>query len=89
MAALEAGGVKVAFNTGFTRNTANVVLEAMGWQDRVSVASDEVAAGRPAPDVVGDLEHRRKVIQGVRLHVTYCPISLCSSDRGKPILLSA
>jgi phosphonatase-like hydrolase len=52
LAALEAGGVKVAFNTGFTRNTANVVLEAMGWQDRVSVASDEVAAGRPAPDLI-------------------------------------
>ena len=44
--------MKVAFNTGFTRNTANVVIEAMGWQDRVSVASDEVAAGRPAPDLI-------------------------------------
>ncbi|MGK0204028.1 MAG: phosphonatase-like hydrolase [Planctomycetota bacterium] len=52
LAALEAGGVKVAFNTGFTRNTANVVLDAMGWQDRVSVASDEVTAGRPAADLI-------------------------------------
>ena len=52
LAALEAGGVKIAFNTGFTRKTANVVLEAMGWQKWVSVASDEVAAGRPAPDLI-------------------------------------
>lgn len=49
---LEAGGVRVAFNTGFTRKTANVVLEAMGWTGRVSVASDEVASGRPAPDMI-------------------------------------
>ncbi|MFT4843804.1 MAG: phosphoglycolate phosphatase-like HAD superfamily hydrolase, partial [Candidatus Azotimanducaceae bacterium] len=35
-----------------TRKTCNVVLDAMGWQDRVSVASDEVAAGRPAPDLI-------------------------------------
>ena len=50
--ALEDGGVQVAFNTGFTRNTANVVLEAMGCRGRVSVASDEVSAGRPAPDLI-------------------------------------
>ncbi|MGK0433464.1 MAG: phosphonatase-like hydrolase [Planctomycetota bacterium] len=52
LAALTTGGVKVAFNTGFTRKTCNAVLDAMGWQDRVSVASDEVAAGRPAPDLI-------------------------------------
>lgn len=52
LAALESGGVQVAFNTGFSRKTANVVLEAMGWQQWPSVASDEVAAGRPAPDLI-------------------------------------
>lgn len=52
LTALTDGGVQVAFNTGFSRKTANVVLEAMGWQQFVSVASDEVAAGRPAPDLI-------------------------------------
>ncbi|MEZ5966693.1 MAG: HAD hydrolase-like protein [Planctomycetota bacterium] len=45
-------GVKVAFNTGFARNTADLVLRAVGWQHLPSVASDEVAHGRPAPDLI-------------------------------------
>ncbi len=52
LAALEAGGVQVAFNTGFSRKTANVVLDAMGWQRWPSVASDEVRTGRPEPDLI-------------------------------------
>ena len=50
--ALEAAKVQIGFNTGFTRKTANVVLAAMGWQRFISVASDEVAHGRPAPDLI-------------------------------------
>jgi phosphonatase-like hydrolase len=49
---LQLGGVQIAFNTGFTRKTADLVLSAMGWSDHISVASDEVAAGRPAPDLI-------------------------------------
>ena len=52
LAALEAGGVQVAFNTGFSRKTADTVLDAMGWQGWPSVASNEVSAGRPAPDLI-------------------------------------
>jgi phosphonatase-like hydrolase len=50
--ALASGGVQVAFNTGFSRRTADVVLRAMALDDAPSVASDEVAAGRPAPDML-------------------------------------
>lgn len=50
--ALDAAGVAVAFNTGFTRRTADVVLSAMSWRRWPSVASDEVEAGRPAPDML-------------------------------------
>jgi len=50
--ALEAGGVQIAFNTGFSRKTMDVVLGAMAWQRWPSVASDEVDAGRPAPDML-------------------------------------
>ncbi|MCK5944367.1 MAG: HAD family hydrolase, partial [Planctomycetes bacterium] len=32
LTALDQAGVQVAFNTGFSRRTADVVLEAMGWQ---------------------------------------------------------
>jgi phosphonatase-like hydrolase len=49
---LEARGVRVAFQTGFARATADLVLRHMGWADRTSVASDEVARGRPAPDLI-------------------------------------
>ena len=52
LAALEAGGVQIAFNTGFSRKTADTVLDAMGWQRWPSVASNEVGAGRPAPDLI-------------------------------------
>lgn len=51
-AALQQAGVKIAFNTGFSRKTADVVLQAMGYDRWPSVASDEVAAGRPAPDML-------------------------------------
>jgi phosphonatase-like hydrolase len=49
---LLAAGLRVAFNTGFSRSTADVVLAAMDWQRHPSVASDEVANGRPAPDLI-------------------------------------
>ena len=52
LATLAAGSVQIAFNTGFTRKTADVVLDAMGWQRWTSIASDEVSAGRPAPDLI-------------------------------------
>jgi len=52
IAALERAGVHVAFSTGFSRATADVVLAAMGWQRFVSVASDEVVNGRPAPELI-------------------------------------
>ena len=50
--ALATAGVQVAFNTGFARSTANLVLGALGLLHLPSVASDEVAAGRPAPDLI-------------------------------------
>lgn len=58
---LDQNGVRIAFNTGFSRATADLVLLAMGWDDLPSVASDEVARGRPAPDLV----HRAMELTGV------------------------
>ena len=50
--ALASAGVKIAFNTGFARATADLVLEAVGFEKWPSVASDEVQSGRPAPDLI-------------------------------------
>jgi len=48
-------GVKVALNTGFDRDTTNLLLRALGWDGGfvdVVVCGDEVAEGRPAPDLI-------------------------------------
>lgn len=49
---LEANGTKVGFTTGFPRSIMDLILGSLGWSDRVSVASDEVEHGRPAPDLI-------------------------------------
>ena len=52
---LRARGVRVALNTGFDRETAQMLLEALGWSsgavDAV-VCGDDVARGRPAPYLI-------------------------------------
>jgi phosphonatase-like hydrolase len=47
-------GIKVALNTGFSRDIAAVLLERLGWQQAVDavVCSDEVPRGRPHPDMI-------------------------------------
>ncbi|MBA4291466.1 phosphonoacetaldehyde hydrolase [bacterium] len=48
-------GVKIALDTGFSRPIADVILDRLGWGERVidfSVTSDEVARGRPFPDMI-------------------------------------
>jgi phosphonatase-like hydrolase len=53
---LRAAGVKVALDTGFTRDIADVVLGRLGWNDGelldITVTSDEVPRGRPHPDMI-------------------------------------
>jgi phosphonatase-like hydrolase len=51
---LRARGIKVALNTGFDRDITAMLLDALGWPtiaDTV-VCGDDVAAGRPAPDLI-------------------------------------
>lgn len=48
-------GVRVALNTGFDRETTNLLLDALQWQQGVVdavVCGDEVALGRPAPYMI-------------------------------------
>jgi phosphonatase-like hydrolase len=49
-------GIGVALTTGFYRQVTEIILRALGWQPGgiidVSVCSDEVARGRPAPYMI-------------------------------------
>jgi phosphonatase-like hydrolase len=52
--ALRRDGVRVGLNTGFDRDTTDLLLDALGWRtiaDAV-VCGDDVAHGRPAPDLI-------------------------------------
>ena len=59
---LKAAGVRVALNTGFSRSTADVIIERLGWHENdlidASVTSDEVARGRPHSDMLLHLMER-------------------------------
>ncbi|MEZ6017648.1 MAG: HAD hydrolase-like protein [Planctomycetota bacterium] len=50
--ALAQRDIEVAFTTGFARATADLILDHLGWSAHISVASDEVDHGRPAPDLL-------------------------------------
>ena len=56
---LRAAGIKVALDTGFTRNIVDVLLERLGWKGGgvldATVTSDEVPRGRPHPDMIQKL----------------------------------
>ena len=57
-------GVKIALNTGFERETAAMLLSALGWSGPVVdavVCGDEVAAGRPAPEMILEAMRRTGV----------------------------
>lgn len=59
-ALLRARGIKVALNTGFSRDIADAIVERLGWADRIDalIASDEVPEGRPAPYMLRQLMQR-------------------------------
>jgi len=56
---LHAAGIKIALNTGFTRDIVDVLLERLGWKGGgvldATVTSDEVPRGRPHPDMIQKL----------------------------------
>lgn len=53
-AALRSAGIKVALDTGFSRDIADAVIERLNWQSKIdaSITSDEVPNGRPHPDMI-------------------------------------
>lgn len=52
---LRSRGIRVALNTGFDRETTNLLLDALHWREGVVdavVCGDEVPLGRPAPYMI-------------------------------------
>ncbi|HLP49454.1 MAG TPA: HAD hydrolase-like protein [Chitinophagales bacterium] len=49
-------GIKVAIDTGFSRDIADTIIKRLGWKENklidFSVTSDEVKQGRPHPDMI-------------------------------------
>ena len=69
-AELRGRGVKVALNTGFSRDIVDVILARLGWTaDAVdaSIASDESLRGRPYPDMILRLMAQLGVIEASRV----------------------
>ncbi len=62
-ARLRGAGVQVALGSGFSRTVLDAVLERVGWARPgatvdATIASDEVARGRPHPDMIDALRTR-------------------------------
>jgi len=59
---LRAAGIRVALDTGFSRPTVRALLARLGWTEGTvidtCVASDEVANGRPYPDMIFEAMRR-------------------------------
>lgn len=64
-AALRRAGIKVALSTGFSRAVADAALARLGWRTPAvidaDIASDEVAHGRPHPDMIRSLMERLRI----------------------------
>lgn len=68
-AELRRAGIKVALNTGFGRAIVDVILHRLQWTDKIDacIASDEVARGRPHPDMIHALMSRLGVKDASRV----------------------
>lgn len=62
-------GVRIGFTTGFSRDTALAVLTPLDWPTNLLVASDEVARGRPQPDLILECMRRAGVHDPARVGV--------------------
>jgi phosphonatase-like hydrolase len=68
---LKGAGIRVALNTGFDRSITRVILDRLGWSSDLlvdaTICSDEVARGRPYPDMIVELMRRLQVAEARRV----------------------
>jgi phosphonatase-like hydrolase len=68
---LQAAGVMVALNTGFSRDIVDSLLERLGWAEselvNATVTSDEVAQGRPHADMIKSLMRQLNITDARRI----------------------
>lgn len=69
LAALDRASVRIAFNTGFSAATTRPLLAALGWAERTWVSSDQVARGRPAPDMILESMRRTGISDASRVGI--------------------
>lgn len=69
MSVMRQTGVQIGFSTGFSRDTGMAVLTPLGWPTDLLVASDEVARGRPHPDLILECMRRAGVSDPSRVGV--------------------
>lgn len=69
--ALKDAGVRLALDTGFSRDIVDVILHRLGWDLpgtlNATVASDEVPRGRPHPDLLFEAMRRTGVADARRV----------------------
>ena len=62
---LKEKGIKIALNTGFSRNIADVIVGRFQWKERglvdAYIGSDEVPEGRPSADMIQTLKEQLNV----------------------------
>lgn len=62
---LKEKGIKVALNTGFSKDIADVIVSRLQWMEKGLIddyiASDEVEEGRPQPFMIQELMQRNNV----------------------------
>lgn len=70
-ARLQAAGVRVAVNSGFSRPVVTILLERLGWSGSglidAEITSDEVPRGRPYPDMIRSLMSRLEITDPARV----------------------
>lgn len=68
---LHRAGIKVALDTGFSREIAQTLIDRLRWERNglidASVASDEVERGRPHPDLIRHLMLKLGVSDSLRV----------------------
>ena len=67
---LRQNGTRVALNTGFDRDVTRLLVAALGWERHVVdavVCADDVAQGRPAPDLILEAMRVTKVVEPARV----------------------